>query len=184
MLAPHTVIEDVFFGLYNWLDNHPTEAVLVSINFEGGTGTPNDAQFQTHLYDVFNGSLAKRYWLQSNGTVCYFHHCFVSQFPQHGFQLGTLGEARGSLTLLQRFDYTLLPPQEDKRIGIHLNNWLDNHWPSFQLSYNPAMNQFASIEVRPFDFILYVKLNVGKCRITMSRALMQARRRILFGSTM
>ncbi|KAF8219969.1 hypothetical protein L208DRAFT_1009088, partial [Tricholoma matsutake] len=29
MLALHTTIEDVFFGFYNWLDNHPTEAVLV-----------------------------------------------------------------------------------------------------------------------------------------------------------
>jgi 1-phosphatidylinositol phosphodiesterase len=56
------------------------------------------------------------------------------------------------LTLLQRFDYNLLPPQDGKRIGIHLNQWLDNFWPSFQLNYNPAKNQFASIEVRPDDF--------------------------------
>jgi 1-phosphatidylinositol phosphodiesterase len=69
MLAPHTTVEDVFFGFYNWLDNHPSEAVLVSINFEGGTGTPNDAQLQTHLYGIFNAPLAKRYWLQTNGTV-------------------------------------------------------------------------------------------------------------------
>lgn len=78
MLAPHTTLEDVLFGFYNWLNNHPTEAVLVSINFEGGTGTPNDAQLQTHLYDIFNTPLAKRYWLQTNGTVCYLYHCLVS----------------------------------------------------------------------------------------------------------
>ncbi|KAF8233184.1 PLC-like phosphodiesterase [Tricholoma matsutake] len=52
MLAPHTTIEDVFFSFYNWLDDHPTEAVLVSINFEGGTSMPNNVQLQTHLYDI------------------------------------------------------------------------------------------------------------------------------------
>lgn len=72
----------------------------------------------------------------------------------HGLQFGTLGEARGMLTLLQRFDYTLLPPQDGKRIGIHLSasQWLDNYWPSFQLRYNAAKNQTAFIEVRASNF--------------------------------
>jgi 1-phosphatidylinositol phosphodiesterase len=52
MLAPHTTIEDVFFSFYNWLDNHPIEAMLVSINFEGRTGPPNYVQLQTHLYNI------------------------------------------------------------------------------------------------------------------------------------
>ncbi|KAF8228150.1 hypothetical protein L208DRAFT_1379480 [Tricholoma matsutake] len=52
MLAPHTNVEDVFFGFHNWLDNHPTKAMLISINFEGGTGTLNDVQLQTHLHDI------------------------------------------------------------------------------------------------------------------------------------
>lgn len=70
LLAPQTRIEDVLFGLYNWLDNHPTEAVLVSMNYEVGTGTPNDAALQEHLYSIFQSDLAKKYWVQTNGTVC------------------------------------------------------------------------------------------------------------------
>jgi 1-phosphatidylinositol phosphodiesterase len=60
------------------------------------------------------------------------------------------------LTLLQRFDYTLLPPQDGKRIGIHLDpkQWLDNHFPSFQINYNPAMNQIVFIEVS-FPLLFY-----------------------------
>ncbi|KAF8894681.1 PLC-like phosphodiesterase [Infundibulicybe gibba] len=124
-----TTIEDVFFGLYTWLDKHPTEAVLVSLNHESGTGTPNDEALQQHLYDVFNSSPATRYWLQTSGT------------------LGTLGEARGKLTLLQRFDYDLLPASSNKRIGIHLDaaHWTDNS-PSITLVYNSLLNQTAFIE--------------------------------------
>ncbi|EDR10208.1 uncharacterized protein LACBIDRAFT_318374 [Laccaria bicolor S238N-H82] len=40
LLAPTTTMIDFFFGLYQWLNKHPTEAVLVSINHESGTGTP------------------------------------------------------------------------------------------------------------------------------------------------
>ncbi|KAF9465583.1 PLC-like phosphodiesterase [Collybia nuda] len=131
LLSPTTTLEDVLFGLYNWLDNHPTEAVLVSINHEGGTGTPDDAPLQEHIYNIFNGDLAKRYWVQTNGT------------------LGTLGQARGKLTLLQRFTYSLLPSTSTNRIGIHLDasQWTDNS-PDITLVYNNAKNQIAYIEVR------------------------------------
>ncbi|KAJ7763257.1 PLC-like phosphodiesterase [Mycena olivaceomarginata] len=33
LLAPTTTVEDVWFGLYSWLDQHPTEAVLISLNY-------------------------------------------------------------------------------------------------------------------------------------------------------
>jgi 1-phosphatidylinositol phosphodiesterase len=69
-------VEDVFFGLYNWLDRHSTEAVLVSINHEGNTGTPDDAAFYEKLYNILNNPLAKKYWVQANGAVC----CSVSSF--------------------------------------------------------------------------------------------------------
>lgn len=39
------------------------------MNYEGGTGTPNDVQLQQHIYDFFGTDLAKRYWVQRNGTV-------------------------------------------------------------------------------------------------------------------
>ena len=69
LLSPTTRMEDVFFALYKWLDNHPTEAVLVSMNHEGGTGTPDDSALYVKLYNILNSPLAKKYWVQTNGTV-------------------------------------------------------------------------------------------------------------------
>ncbi|KAJ3996734.1 PLC-like phosphodiesterase [Lentinula boryana] len=76
LLAPNTRIEDVLFGFYYWLDLHPTEAVLLSVNYESGTGTQDTLAFQKQLYDILSSGLANRYWVQINGS------------------LGTLGEAR------------------------------------------------------------------------------------------
>ena len=74
LLSPTTRVEDVFFGLYNWLDNHPTEAVLVSINHESGTGTPEDPKMYELLYDILNAPVAQKYWVQVNGTVGFTFH--------------------------------------------------------------------------------------------------------------
>jgi 1-phosphatidylinositol phosphodiesterase len=133
LLAPTTRLEDVLFGFYYWLDAHPTEAVLLSINHESGTGTDYTTAFQEVLYGILNGELADKYWLQVNGT------------------LGTLGEARGKLTLLQRYDWNLLPttPEYSKRFGIHLDpeDWTDND-PNTTLVYNTVkgVEQIASSE--------------------------------------
>lgn len=59
----------MLFGFYYWLDAHPTEAVLLSINYEGGTGTQDTVAFQEQLYDILSGDLATQYWVQVNGTV-------------------------------------------------------------------------------------------------------------------
>ncbi|KAF8154513.1 PLC-like phosphodiesterase [Crassisporium funariophilum] len=129
LLSPTTRMEDVFFALYNWLDNHSTEAVLVSINHEGGTGTPEDPALYEKLYNILNTPLAQQYWVQTNGT------------------LGTLGQARGKLTLLQRWSYNLLPANLTKRIGIPLDpgHWTDNG-KAIELVYNVAKSQVAYIE--------------------------------------
>lgn len=69
LLSPTTRMEDVFFGLYYWLDRHPTETVLVSMNHESGTGTPNDASLQERIYRILTSELAKEYWMQTSGKV-------------------------------------------------------------------------------------------------------------------
>ncbi|PPQ74667.1 hypothetical protein CVT24_003824 [Panaeolus cyanescens] len=129
LLSPTTRMEDVFFALYDWLNKHPTEAVLVSMNYEGGGGRPEDAALYEKLYNILNTPLAKQYWVQTNGT------------------LGTLGEARGKLTLLQRWSYRLLPSDMTARIGIPLD---PDHWTvngkATELVYNVAKNQIAYIE--------------------------------------
>ncbi|KAG7441529.1 PLC-like phosphodiesterase [Guyanagaster necrorhizus] len=129
MLSPTATVEDVFFGFYSWLDKHPTEALLISVNHESSTGTPDDAKLYEHLYDLFNSSPATEYWVQTNGT------------------LGTLGEARGKMTLLQRFSYDLLPAYDTNRIGIYLDadQWTDNG-VNITLVYNEAEDQVAYIE--------------------------------------
>ncbi|KAJ7724183.1 PLC-like phosphodiesterase [Mycena maculata] len=129
LLAPDTTVEDVWFGFYSWLDQHPTEAVLISLNYESGTGTPRDLKLEEHIYDIMTSSLASRYWVQTNGS------------------LGTLGEARGKLTFLQRYDYEFLPASESKRIGIQLppEAWTDNS-PIIEIVYNTSTDQIAYIE--------------------------------------
>ncbi|KAF9044279.1 PLC-like phosphodiesterase [Panaeolus papilionaceus] len=129
LLSPTTRMEDVFFALYDWLNKHPTEAVLVSMNYEPGGGRPEDSALYEKLYNILDTPLAKQYWAQTNGT------------------LGTLGEARGKLTLLQRWSYRLLPPTLTNRIGIPLD---PDHWTvngkATELVYNVAKNQIAYIE--------------------------------------
>ncbi|KAJ7349106.1 PLC-like phosphodiesterase [Mycena albidolilacea] len=129
LLAPTTTVEDVWFGLYSWLDQHPTEAVLISLNYESGTGTPRDLKLEQHIYDIMTSNLASKYWVQTNGS------------------LGTLGEARGKLTFLQRYTYDILPASESKRFGIQLppNAWTDNS-PSIEIVYNTLTQQKAFIE--------------------------------------
>ncbi|KAJ6606434.1 PLC-like phosphodiesterase [Mycena vulgaris] len=129
LLAPTTTVEDVWFGFYSWLDQHPSEALLISLNYESGTGTPRDLKLEQHIYNIMTGSLASRYWVQTNGS------------------LGTLGEARGKLTFLQRYSYDFLPATESKRLGIQLSPsaWTDNS-ASIEIVYNTATNQTAFIE--------------------------------------
>ncbi|KAL0060677.1 hypothetical protein AAF712_012554 [Marasmius tenuissimus] len=129
LLAPTTRIEDVFFGFYSWLDAHPTETILVSMNYEGGPRRENTAELQEHIYNLFESPLAKRYWMQTNG------------------RLGTLGEARGKIILLQRFAYSLLPGDLTNRVGIALppDLWTDNG-PNIELVYNQDEDRIAYIE--------------------------------------
>ncbi|KIY52125.1 PLC-like phosphodiesterase, partial [Fistulina hepatica ATCC 64428] len=129
VLSPTTTIEDVFIGFYSWLNAHPTETLLISVNHESDTGTSDDARFYEHLYNLFNSAPATDYWVQTNGT------------------LGTLGEARGKLTLFQRYSNDLLPSNDTHSIGIYLppNLWLDNN-PNITIVYNDALDQIAYIE--------------------------------------
>ena len=48
------------------------ETVLVSMNHESGTGTPNDASLQERVYRILTSELAKEYWMQNSGKVRFF----------------------------------------------------------------------------------------------------------------
>ncbi|KAK1229407.1 hypothetical protein PQX77_007527 [Marasmius sp. AFHP31] len=94
-----------------------------------GPRRQNTAELQEHIYNLFESPLAKRYWMQTNG------------------RLGTLGESRGKLILLQRFAYSLLPTDLTNRIGIALppDLWTDNG-PNIELVYNEDEDRIAYIE--------------------------------------
>jgi hypothetical protein len=69
MLAPTTALQDVLYGLYNWLIAHPTETVLVSILQDQGSHTTYDCKFEEILFSTLNSELGKKFWLPAAGKV-------------------------------------------------------------------------------------------------------------------
>lgn len=120
-------VDDVLYGFYNWLDEHPSEAIFLSFQHEGGN---NDFGTQMMLYNTLTSPAAKNYIIQTRGTI------------------GTLGQARGKITLLRRFDLDLLPASYEASIpGLHFSpsNWTDNG-PNVTLVYNQTTEETAYIE--------------------------------------
>lgn len=127
-----STLDDVLFGFYKWLDDHPSEAVFLSLMYEGSTGEyhSNNAQVQTYLYTALNTAAAKHY---------------INQVQN---ELGTLGQARGKITLFRRFDLDQLPPSYEASLpGLHFSpsQWTDNG-EYIPLTYNTAKNLTAYIE--------------------------------------
>ncbi|KAF8861475.1 PLC-like phosphodiesterase [Acephala macrosclerotiorum] len=125
-------MDDVLFGFYKWLDDHPSEALLVSVNYEGSTTAyaQNNAAVQMALYDTLTTPAAKKYFVQTQN------------------EFGTLGEARGKITLLRRFSLSELPASYSDSIqGVYFSadSWFDNN-PDITLVYNSAKNLSAYIE--------------------------------------
>jgi 1-phosphatidylinositol phosphodiesterase len=65
LLDSSVEIEDVFWGLYYWLDMHPTETVLVSMKVDNGNNT---AALQQQLYNLMTNVEISNYWVR-NSTV-------------------------------------------------------------------------------------------------------------------
>ncbi|KAJ7239194.1 PLC-like phosphodiesterase [Mycena haematopus] len=128
MLGPTTTLQDVLYGLYNWLIAHPSETILVSINQEVGSNTLYDKKFEEILFATLNNELGKRFWLPVAG------------------ELGTLGAARGKLVLLQRFTYQFLSSPANP-FGIHLEakQWTENGG-DIKLVYKKAPKRVAYIQ--------------------------------------
>jgi 1-phosphatidylinositol phosphodiesterase len=107
-----------------WLDDHPSEAVFLSFQYEGSTtphGTDN-TQVDLMLFNILNSTASHSYILQEHD------------------QFSTLGQARGKVTLLKRFDLSNLPASYAAALpGVHFSpaNWTDND-PNITLVYNSA----------------------------------------------
>ena len=125
-------VEDVLFGFYQWLDCHPSEAVLLSFQYEDSTKAyaSNNADVQLAMFNILTSDAARKYFVQTKG------------------ELGTLGEARGKITLLRRFDLDRLPQSySDALPGLHFPPalWRDNGL-DITLTYNTEKNLTAYIE--------------------------------------
>nr|GAT47304.1 PLC-like phosphodiesterase [Mycena chlorophos] len=130
LLSPTTSFEDVLFGLYHWLLAHPTETILVSIQQEEGSLTTYDKKFETILHTALSSPLAQRFWRLEPG------------------RLGTLGEARGKMVLLQRFTYEFLSDVGERHeFGIHLGaaKWTPNG-ADIRIVYNEEPKRVAYVE--------------------------------------
>lgn len=128
--SPTATLPDVLLGFYRWLDDHPTETVLISMKVDNATfadppsdGQPSSPKLQSMVHELLTNELGSRYWLQKNGT------------------LGTLGEARGKLVFLQRIQW------DSPMLGIALppSQFNDND-PAFALVYNERTGATVYIE--------------------------------------
>jgi 1-phosphatidylinositol phosphodiesterase len=148
-------VDDVLYGYYKWLDDHPSEAVLLSFNYEGSTAlyASDDAAVQLAIFNTLTSVAAKKYFVQTQG------------------ELGTLGEARGKITLLRRFPLDQLPESYSAALpGVYFpaSQWTDND-PDITLVYNTAKNLTAYIEDHyEFDLVFSGPLHPAKA-ITILR---------------
>lgn len=125
-------VQAVLFAFSHWLDGHPSEALLLSLQYEGGTKqhASSDAVVQTLLHGILTSAHAQKYIVQAKG------------------ELGTLGQARGKITLLRRFTLDRLPAAYDASLpGLRFlpDAWTDNG-KDIELVYNTAKNLTAYIE--------------------------------------
>lgn len=132
LLSETSTVDDVVTAFYFWLDQHPSETVILSFQYEGST-TANasfDATVQIMLFDILNSTAAAQYIEQTHDA------------------LPTLGEARRKAVLFRRFDLDQLPDEYEATLpGLHLSPslWTDDS-KDITLSYNAARNLTAYVE--------------------------------------
>ncbi|KAK3670630.1 hypothetical protein LTR78_009465 [Recurvomyces mirabilis] len=132
LVSETATVDDVLFGFYQWLDDHSSETIFLSFQYEGGTTAyaSDDAGVQLALFNALSSPAARHYFLQTTGSF------------------GTLGEARGKITLLKRFDLDHLSAGYTTALpGVHFSptNWTDNS-PNITLVYNSSTGGTAYIE--------------------------------------
>jgi 1-phosphatidylinositol phosphodiesterase len=78
---------------------------------------------QQKLYDYVFSEPARSFFSPLNGT------------------LGALGSARGKLTLLRRFDWSLLPANATQALGLDVSSGWQDNVADFSITYNAAQNK-------------------------------------------
>lgn len=67
LLSEMANLQNVLFGFYQWLDDHPSETIILSLQYEGSTAKyyANDAKVQLALFDALTSTAARNYFLQT-----------------------------------------------------------------------------------------------------------------------
>lgn len=130
LLSETATVGNLLEAFYQWLDDHPSETLFLSMQYEPSTSKSgsNETALQHKLYNALTSDEAKRYFVQDQ-------------------ELGTLGESRGKITLLRRFDLDQLPSGDTESLpGPHFSQslWEDNG-PEIALTYNTTKNLTAYI---------------------------------------
>ena len=143
VLSLETTFEDVLYGFYNFLDEHPTETLVVSI--KASWVVPLYLITYLRRLQVDNTTWGTPESLQKQLYQTIFSHPATSYFNHLNGTLDTLGQSRGKINLLRRFDWSNLSNQDTKRIGIAAGPevWLDNV-ANFTIEY--ADNNYLYIE--------------------------------------
>jgi hypothetical protein len=76
-LSDTAQLEDVLWGLYHFLDAHPTETIVASLKVDHGD--PNDATLQQTLHDQFTTPPTSDYWVQSETVGVIPSTCYLYQ---------------------------------------------------------------------------------------------------------
>ncbi|KAJ5950980.1 uncharacterized protein N7479_009393 [Penicillium vulpinum] len=132
LLSQTATVKDVMFGFYKWLDDHPSETLFLSFQYQGSTAlyASNNAAVQMQLHSILTSRAARRYFMQNKD------------------ELGTLGAARGKITLMRRFDLDKLPESYTASLpGLNFSPslWNDNG-AEIVLEYNKDKGFKAYIE--------------------------------------
>nr|XP_019047888.1 hypothetical protein I302_04508 [Kwoniella bestiolae CBS 10118]OCF26818.1 hypothetical protein I302_04508 [Kwoniella bestiolae CBS 10118] len=115
LLDVNARFEDVMQGFYRFLEENPTEGLVISVKDENATWGTTQA-LQQSLYTTLTSPLAQQYINPSTS---------ISSTP--------LSALRGKLTILRRFSLDQLLSNQ-QTLGIDLTNgWADNN-PDFSLS--------------------------------------------------
>ncbi|WVQ81586.1 hypothetical protein IAT38_003710 [Cryptococcus sp. DSM 104549] len=127
LLDPDATIEDVMYGFYRFLEENPTETLLVSVKVDNTTwGTPE--RLQQHLYTTFTSFPATSYVDASTS---------LSSRPLSAF--------RGKLILLRRFALDHLPAAQ-QHLGLDVSSYWNDNDADFTIPYSTSPAENAYIE--------------------------------------
>lgn len=73
-------LEDVLWGLFDWLNKHPTETLVVSLKRDDAPNE-HDAIIQKKIADIMDGKETQDYWFQTPNVVGDISQKFIYSKP-------------------------------------------------------------------------------------------------------